>query len=407
MKINRSAIQKAIGLSTVWVACLFFLTQIASAQFVYNGNARRLDEKRHRLTRKLHDARGAVWSSSMLDLRQSFSLKFEVFLGCKYADSDGLAFVLQQEGLEALGGGSSGMGYGGMFPSLAVEFDNYNDEYEGANKIAFTHVAITRDGDFNHKSPNNLAGPVEANPKKDQAMGGCRQYTAFIAWDVEKHILSVEVDGKKCLTYKEDIIKTCFGQNPLVYWGFTAANSSERFNTQGVKLLEVNIEDLPPEDPKTVEHASAIEPLVPQEETLITMPHDPGDLDNIKLIYTKRDIPAKLGGRNVLTGKSLTIESDEISISVYDNEREDGDTISLYLNGKWILREHLLTKNKTTLRVKIDRNADNYLILYAHNQGLVPPNTCAITVSDGKREKYILLSSDLKNSDSVRFRFGE
>ncbi len=391
--------------------CLLYcqLQQEVFAQYVYHGNARRLDEKRHRLTRKLHDARGAVWSSSMLDLRKPFDIKFEVFLGCRYADSDGLAFVLQQEGLDALGGGSAGMGYGGIFPSLSVEFDNYNDDYEYAGKLQYTHVAIMRDGDFNHKSPNNLAGPVTANARKDQQIRGCRQYEAFISWNPEKNVMIVEIDGKKRLTCKENIIQTCFGQNPLVYWGFTAANSSERFNTQGVKLLEVNIGDLPPEDPITVENASPIEPIITPEEDTPPLPpeQEPNDLNNIQLTYTKRDIPAKLGGRTVLTGKSVIINSDEISISVFDNEREDGDTVSLYLNGQWILREHLLTKNKTTVTVKIDRNADNYLILYAHNQGLVPPNTCSLTISDGKKEKYILLSSDLKNSDSVKFKFGE
>lgn len=61
-----------------------------------------------------------------------------------------MAFVIQGEGLDALGGNGKGMGYGGINNSLAVEFDTYynfevNDPYEN-------HVSIQTRG---WRNPNN------------------------------------------------------------------------------------------------------------------------------------------------------------------------------------------------------------------------------------------------------------
>ncbi|CAM9850989.1 unnamed protein product, partial [Chrysoparadoxa australica] len=48
---------------------------------------------------------------------------------CRSRGADGLAFVIQNEGLESLGEGGSGLGYSGIGNALAIEFDTfYNPE---------------------------------------------------------------------------------------------------------------------------------------------------------------------------------------------------------------------------------------------------------------------------------------
>ncbi|MBK8471948.1 MAG: hypothetical protein IPL33_07130 [Sphingobacteriales bacterium] len=134
-----------------------------NAQYELLGGAVKLDKDRYRLTRKLHDSQAAIWRKKKLDLKEPFDLKFEAFLGCRYADSDGLAFVLQQEGDDAIGGGSYGLGYGGLSPSIAVEIDNYVDDFEGA---AHTHVAIMKNGDTATTHETTSPDPLMPTPTK-------------------------------------------------------------------------------------------------------------------------------------------------------------------------------------------------------------------------------------------------
>ena len=73
-------------------------------------------------------------------------------------------------------------------------------------------------------------------------------------------------------------------------------------------------------------------------------------------------------------------------------------------------REHALGEGVVLvilkkLKVKINRNADNYFILYAHNEGSRPPNTAALIIYDGKRHQQMALSSDMKKCDAVNFKF--
>lgn len=130
-----------------------------------------------------------------------------------------------------------------------------------------------------------------------------------------------------------------------------------------------------------------------------------GSLEELQLTYTMRNIPDSLGDRKVKTGKRVLVKSGTLEITLWDSEYEDGDIVSLFLNGEWILKEYLLTNKKKTLHVDISKNADNYLVLYAHNEGERPPNTAALAVFDGKNKKRVGLSSDMQTCDALKFEF--
>ncbi len=134
-------------------------------------------------------------------------------------------------------------------------------------------------------------------------------------------------------------------------------------------------------------------------------PQKEPSLEDLKLTYTSRNIPDSLGNRKVRSGKRAMVGSEDVEIWVWDKEIEDGDTISIYLNGEWLLKEHALKNKKKKLKVHINRNADNYFILYAHNEGTRPPNTAALIIFDGERKREIGMSSDMKKCDAVNFKF--
>lgn len=163
----------------------------------------------------------------------------------------------------------------------------------------------------------------------------------------------------------------------------------------------VDVPPTPPTPPPTP-------PVAKKEEDAVMPPQNkPTELENVKLTYTTRNIPDSLGDRKVVPGRRMVVDTEDLELQVWDEEYEDGDTISLYFNDEWILKEYLLTKRKLKIKVKINRNADNYLILYAHNEGTRPPNTAALNIVDGKHTSKIALASNMRRCDAINFKFRE
>ena len=153
--------QKILGL----VLLCLGLTAPTYAQYTHNGNANPLGSSCYRLTQAQNGQAGSVWYNSLINLNESFDLYFTIYLGTQDATgADGMAFVLQNENT-SIGSSGGGMGYQGITPSLAVEFDTWpNNQPGGINGPNFgdpagDHIALQRNGDLDHNGPNNLAGP--------------------------------------------------------------------------------------------------------------------------------------------------------------------------------------------------------------------------------------------------------
>ncbi len=112
-----------------------------------------------------------------------------------------------------------------------------------------------------------------------------------------------------------------------------------------------------------------------------------------------------VAGREVAVGQSMVAKNAEVTISVWDAEAIDGDSIALILNGEYILQNQSLTEEKILVKAQL-KPGKNYLVLYAHNQGKYPPNTAAIIVDDGIRKNQIELKSNLKTSGALEITLG-
>ncbi len=106
-------------------------------------------------------------------------------------------------------------------------------------------------------------------------------------------------------------------------------------------------------------------------------------------------------GRNINYVNELTVGGEEITISLWDHGRKDGDVVSIYLNGEAIVSKYLLEYQKKVFELKLDPSKANDLFLYAHNLGKFPPNTVSIEITDGTVSENIVLNSDLKSCEAV------
>jgi len=111
--------------------------------------------------------------------------------------------------------------------------------------------------------------------------------------------------------------------------------------------------------------------------------------------------------------ETVKVKSKDVIIYPFDNGVEDGDTVSLYVNGEWILEKYrILNKSydpskRPELKVKLSSNGPNYLISKAWNEGRIRPNTLTIEVNDGKTSQVITINSKMGESGAIKIEVGE
>ena len=105
--------------------------------------------------------------------------------------------------------------------------------------------------------------------------------------------------------------------------------------------------------------------------------------------------------RREILKDTITVEGGEVDLLVWDAQTPDGDVITLIFNGKILLDKYEVTKTPARLRLIIEPNKPNKLVMYAHNTGKVPPNTALLSIVHTDEEKEIELTSDLINAESL------
>jgi WD40 repeat protein len=121
------------------------------------------------------------------------------------------------------------------------------------------------------------------------------------------------------------------------------------------------------------------------------------------VVMASTDIPAKIMGRTVKKIQSIKVKKPTLDIFVYDNEVIDGDTLSLFFNGSWLMKNYGVNKTKKKITLEFNKNSNNYLVLFAENLGTKAPNTAVIQYRDEKGNHIVRLSSDLSLCSAVNF----
>lgn len=223
-------------LSLVVLLCLLPGIHTLHAQtdkpYHLNGNAIQEDCNCYTITSDQNNQSGSVWNINKIDLSLPFDYHFNVFLGCRDADgADGIAFVLQPLST-SIGTTGQGLGIQGVSPSVAVAIDTYQNTDFGDPH--YDHLAIHLNGDLNHNSTNNIAGPVTALDNNDN-IEDCKWHIIRITWEPAAARITVYMDGKERLYATIALVQDVFHGNPMVFWGFSgatgAATNHQRFCT--------------------------------------------------------------------------------------------------------------------------------------------------------------------------------
>ena len=195
---------------------------------------------------------GSFWNETPLNLSESFEIIIKPNFGCNIETSeggDGLAFLLQTNGVNQLPTGDGGnIGYNGISPSLVVQFDTFRDnpivypqtmDPGGGFFPYYDHIGLMKDGSCNHQSPDDISTQPFTPGYAD--VEDCSIYSdhqVTFLWNVNTLNFQViycnDVDG--CFTVIDetlDISNTIFSGDNLVYWGFTGSTAGAK-NEQSV-----------------------------------------------------------------------------------------------------------------------------------------------------------------------------
>lgn len=156
---------------------------------------------------------------------------------------------------------------------------------------------------------------------------------------------------------------------------------------------------------------NAIAKGVPKQKDAMLKPQS-GIVDEpVEIPATKNAIKDKIIApipnfekRNNTILKTIEVENATIKVDLYDNGEIDGDSISLFYNGKLLLSHKRLSDKPITLNISVDNDkVMNELVMYAENLGSIPPNTALMIVTDGTRRYEVHITSDLEKSGTIRF----
>lgn len=171
------------------------------------------------LTPDLANQSGGVWDSKPINLNYSFDVTFCIKLGSNNQwGADGAAFVMRGKNSATFGNIGAGLGYEGISPSLAIEFDTWENSTDAVDDIPSDHTGLY----FNSDYTTPAVPAISLLPFGINVEDGFF-HNARISWNASTQTLRMYFDGFLRIEKQSDLINEVFSGENTVYWGFTAS----------------------------------------------------------------------------------------------------------------------------------------------------------------------------------------
>jgi hypothetical protein len=111
-------------------------------------------------------------------------------------------------------------------------------------------------------------------------------------------------------------------------------------------------------------------------------------------------LPAELAGRTNELVKTITVNTQDVQLNIYDDGVVDNDTVSVYFDNKLIIQNARLTTQPLIAKIHLDDTSPTHeVVMVAENLGEIPPNTSLMVVRAGeKRFEVRIVSTEQKNA---------
>lgn len=157
--------------------------------------------------------------------------------------------------------------------------------------------------------------------------------------------------------------------------------------------------------PKTSTPKTTTPPVAEVTKKPETIEKNLPSIEKPKAPSTIQQTTTKLNMRSKQVIKTVEVEANSFRVDLYDNGQIDGDTISVFYNGKLMVSRQRLSTEPISIQITLDPNKeDNELVMFAENLGTIPPNTALMIVTVAGKRYEVNISSSEQTSGTVRFR---
>lgn len=102
----------------------------------------------------------------------------------------------------------------------------------------------------------------------------------------------------------------------------------------------------------------------------------------------------------------IVVHNPNLQLQINDYLKVDDDTISIFLNRKYLAKNIRITKRANIINFKLDERMELHeLLLFAENLGKIPPNTSQLLVVDGQDTHRISIESDRQKTAAVYLKY--
>ena len=164
---------------------------------------------------------------------------------------------------------------------------------------------------------------------------------------------------------------------------------------------------------------STVELLAETGKTFLKKEDDPSNSGLIKILERKNTVKVDDGKpsaplnqdsvklasrpRNIL--QTIILDTDSVTIELYDDGLIDGDSVSVFLNNSVLLSKVGLTDKALKQTIRLPVSAEGIILtMFAENEGSIPPNTGLLIIRSADARHEIRFSSDTKKSAAIELR---
>jgi hypothetical protein len=116
--------------------------------------------------------------------------------------------------------------------------------------------------------------------------------------------------------------------------------------------------------------------------------------------------PEVLRSRSNELVKTITVNTNEVVLNIYDDGAIDNDTISVFLDKKQVISHAMLTDRAIVLTLHMDESSNYHeLVMVAENEGTIPPNTSLMIVKAGDQRYEVRITSTEQKNAVVIFKY--
>jgi hypothetical protein len=183
-------------------------------------------------------------------------------------------------------------------------------------------------------------------------------------------------------------------------WDFVIDNYLEGTNDPDI----IDSIDRIAKTPRKKQRESIKPDPAPSEVTttpVITAAPDP----EIALVEHTKKMEQSFTNRKKVFTTEIPVQGDSIELRFFDNVQVDGDSITLFLDGKLMFTHIRLTEKPFAIKIPVTELHDgSELTMVAENLGAIPPNTAYMVAIVGDKRYEVNLTSTEETSGMIRLR---